>query len=120
MQIKTFDNVEQIHKIWNDETWIRYSTILTEMGLVDLTPEQKKVLFPKVPDYFIINDKVYKPEVVSHLEKYWRQVDSSSFYRIDLQEIIEPNIINEVNKELRKTKPLTWTRATLGFVFYSD
>lgn len=47
MKIKTFDSEEQIHKIWNDEAWIRYNTILTEMRSVKLTPEQKKSTFPK-------------------------------------------------------------------------
>lgn len=102
MKIKTFDAIDQIHKIWNDETWIRYNTILNEMGSVNLTPEQKKVLFPIVPDYFIINGKVYKPDIASHLEKYGRQIDSSSFYQIDLKEIIDSDTLNEVNKQLRK------------------
>ena len=102
MKIKTFDAIDQIHKIWNDETWIRYNTILNEMGSVNLTPEQKKVLFPIVPDYFIINGKVYKPDIASHLEKYGRQIDSSSFYQIDLKEITDSDTLNEVNKQLRK------------------
>lgn len=102
MKIKTFDTIDQIHKIWNDSTWIRYNTILNEMGSVNLTPEQKKVLFPIVPDYFIINGKVYKPDIASHLEKYGRQIDSSSFYRIDLHEITDSDTLNEVNKQLRK------------------
>ena len=102
MKIKTFDTIDQIHQIWNDETWIRYNTILTEMGSDNLTPEQKKVLFPIVPDYFIINGKVYKPDIASHLEKYGRQIDSSSLYRIDLHEITDSDTLNEVNKQLRK------------------
>lgn len=102
MKIKTFDNKEQIHQIWNDDAWIRYNTILTEMSPVGLTPEQKKVLFPTVPDYFIIDGKVYKPEITSHLEKYGQQIDSSSFYQIDLQEITDSDIIKEVNEQLRK------------------
>ena len=102
MKIKTFDTINQIHQIWNDETWIRYNTILNEMGSVNLTPEQKKVLFPIVPDYFIINGKVYKPDIASHLEKYGRQIDSSSFYQITLNEINDSDTLNEVNKQLRK------------------
>lgn len=46
MKIKTFDTINQIHQIWNDETWIRYNTILNEMGSVNLTPEQKKSIVP--------------------------------------------------------------------------
>ena len=72
------------------------------MGSVNLTPEQKKVLFPIVPDYFIINGKVYKPDIASHLEKYGRQIDSSSFYQITLNEINDSDTLNEVNKQLRK------------------
>lgn len=102
MKIKTFDTIDQIHQIWNDETWIRYNTILTEMGSVTLTLEQKEALFPKVPDYFIVDDKAYKPEIDSHLEKYGQKVDSYSFYQIELYEVARPSDINEVNKQLRK------------------
>lgn len=102
MKIKTFDTIDQIHKIWNDETWIRYNTILTEMGSVTLTPEQKEALFPVVPDYFIVDGKAYKPEIDSHLEKYGQKVDSSSFYQIELYEVARPSDIDEVNKQLRK------------------
>lgn len=102
MKIKTFDSEEQIHKIWNDEAWIRYNTILTEMGSVNLTPEQKKVLFPKIPDYFIIDRKVYKPEIAEHLEKYGQKIDSCSFFRIELREVNDSDTINEVNEQLRK------------------
>lgn len=102
MKIKTFDTIDQIHQIWNDETWIRYNTILTEMGSVTLTPEQKETLFPEVPDYFIVDGKAYKPEIDSHLEKYNQKVDSSSFYQIELYEVARSSDINEVNKQLRK------------------
>ena len=102
MKIKTFDNFEQIHQIWNDETWIRYNTILTEMSPIGLTPQQKEALFPEVPDYFVVNDTVYKPEVDSQLEKYGHKVDSSSFYQIELYEIARPSDIKEVNEQLRK------------------
>lgn len=116
MKIKTFDTIDQIHKIWNDETWIRYNTILNEMGSVNLTPEQKKVLFPIVPDYFIINGKVYKPDIASHLEKYGRQIDSSSFYQIDLKEITDSDTLNEVNKQLRKEGREELKRSTVSWL----
>ena len=102
MKIKTFDTIDQIHQIWNDETWIRYNTILTEMGSVTLTLEQKEALFPEVPDYFIVDGKAYKPEIDSHLEKYGQKVDSSSFYQIELYEVARPSDIDEVNEQLRK------------------
>lgn len=102
MKIKTFDTIDQIHQIWNDETWIRYNTILNEMGVINLTPEQKEALFPEVPDYFIVDGKVYKPDIADHVECYSGKVDSCSFYRIDLHEITDSDTLNEVNKQLRK------------------
>lgn len=102
MKIKTFDNEEQIHQIWNDGTWIRYQTILNEMGMIDLTPEQEEALFPEVPNYFIIDGKVYKPNIADHVEYYGRKIDECSYYRITLNETTDSDIINEVNKQLRK------------------
>lgn len=102
MKIKTFDNEEQIHQIWNNSTWIRYNTILNEMGMIDLTPEQEEALFPEVPDYFIVDGKVYKPTIADHVEYYGRKVDECSYYRITLNETTDSDIINEVNEQLRK------------------
>lgn len=102
MKIKTFDNEEQIHQIWNDRTWIRYQTILNEMGMIDLTPEQEEALFPEVPDYFIIGGKVYKPTIADHVEYYSGKVDGCSYYRITLNETTDSDTFNEVNKQLRK------------------
>ena len=86
MKIKTFDNIDQIHQIWNNSTWIRYNTILNEMGMIDLTPEQEEALFPEVPDDFIIGDKVYEPTIADHVEYYSGKVDGCSYYRITLKE----------------------------------
>lgn len=102
MKIKTFDNIEQIHQIWNDSTWIRYNTILNEMGIIDLTPEQEEALFPEVPDYFIVDGKVYKPTIADHVEYYGRRIDECSFFRITLQEVNDLEIIKKVNEQLRK------------------
>lgn len=102
MKIKTFDNEEQIHQIWNDSTWIRYNTILNEMGMIDLTPEQEEALFPEVPDYFIIDGKVYKPTIADHVEYYGRKIDECSYYRITLNETTDSDTLNEVNTQLRK------------------
>lgn len=102
MKIKTFDNIDQIHKIWNDSTWIRYNTILNEMGMIDLTPEQEEALFPEIPDYFIVDGKVYKPTIADHVEYYSGKVDGCSYYRITLNEITDSDTLNEVNKQLRK------------------
>ncbi len=102
MKIKTFDNIEQIHQIWNDSTWIRYNTILNEMGMIDLTPEQEEALFPEVPDYFIVDGKVYKPTTADHVEYYGRRIDECSFFRITLQEVNDSDIIKKVNEQLRK------------------
>ena len=102
MKIKTFDNEEQIHQIWNDRTWIRYNTILNEMGMIDLTPEQEEALFPEVPDYFIIGYKVYEPTIADHVEYYSGKIDGCSYYRITLNETTDSDTIKEVNKQLRK------------------
>lgn len=102
MKIKTFDNIDQIHQIWNNSTWIRYNTILNEMGMIDLIPEQEDALFPEVPDYFIIDGKVYKPTIADHVEYYSGKVDDCSYYRITLNETTDSDTIKEVNKQLRK------------------
>lgn len=102
MKIKTFDNIDQIHQIWNNSTWIRYNTILNEMGMIDLTPEQEEALFPEVPDYFIVDGKVYKPTIADHVEYYSGKVDDCSYYRITLNETTDSDTLNEVNKQLRK------------------
>lgn len=102
MKIKTFDTIDQIHKIWNNSTWIRYNTILNEMGMIDLTPEQEEALFPEVPDYFIVDGKVYKPTIAEHVEYYSGKVDDCSYYRITLNETTDSDTLNEVNKQLRK------------------
>ena len=102
MKIKTFDNIDQIHQIWNNSTWIRYNTILNEMGMIDLTPEQEEALFPEVPDYFIVDGKIYKPTIADHVEYYSGKVDDCSYYRITLNETTDSDTFNEVNKQLRK------------------
>lgn len=102
MKIKTFDNIDQIHQIWNNSTWIRYNIVLNEMGMIDLTPEQEEALFPEVPDYFIIDGKVYKPTIADHVEYYGRKVDECSYYRITLNETTDSDTLNEVNEQLRK------------------
>lgn len=102
MKIKTFDTIDQIHQIWNDSTWIRYNTILNEMGMIDLTPEQEEALFPEVPDYFIVDGKVYKPTIAEHVEYYSGKVDDCSYYRITLNETTDSDTLNKVNEQLRK------------------
>lgn len=102
MKIKTFDNIDQIHQIWNNSTWIRYNTILNEMGVIDLTPEQEEALFPEVPDYFIVDGKVYKPTIAEHVEYYSGKIDDCSYYRITLNETTDSDTIKEVNEQLRK------------------
>ena len=102
MKIKTFDTIDQIHQIWNDSTWIRYNTILNEMGMIDLTPEQEEALFPEVPDYFIVDGKVYKPTIAEHVEYYSGKVDDCSYYGITLNETTDSDTLNKVNEQLRK------------------
>ena len=54
----------------DDETWIHYHQTKRIMlrKSMSLTDKQEETLFPEIPDYAIINDKVYKLEEVSHLE----------------------------------------------------
>ena len=89
-KIRKFDSIDEIHKIWNDETFILYHQIerLMLRAHVNLTTEQEEKLFPEIPDYAIIDDKVYKLEEISHLEwTPFRDVDSSSYCEIELIEI---------------------------------
>lgn len=116
MKIKTFDNIDQIHQIWNNSTWIRYNTILNEMGMIDLTPEQEEALFPEVPDYFIVDGKIYKPTIADHVEYYSGKVDDCSYYRITLNEITDSDTLNEVNKQLRKEGREELKRSTVSWL----
>ena len=72
------------------------------MGMIDLTPEQEEALFPEVPDYFIVDGKIYKPTIADHIEYYSGKVDDCSYYRITLNETTDSDTFNEVNKQLRK------------------
>ena len=97
MKVKTFNSIEEVHKIWNDETWIRYNEIKSALPSgVCLTEEQEEKLFPSMPDYIVINNTVYKPDVSEHLERYGRKVDSCSFYRVELNPVTDPNIIDSI------------------------
>lgn len=90
----------------NDAFWVvlssTYYTARTSMTATDLTPEQEEALFPEVPDYFIIDGKVYKPTIADHVEYYGRKVDECSYYRITLNETTDSDTLNEVNEQLRK------------------
>ena len=91
-KIRKFNSIEEIHKIWNDESWIRYNQIerLMLRAHVNLTTEQEDILFPVIPDYAIIKNKVYKVEENSHLEwTPFRDVDSSSYCEIELNRIYD-------------------------------
>lgn len=100
-QIRKFNSIEEIHKIWNDETFIRYNQIerLMLKAHINLTPEQEEKLFPEIPDYAIINDKVYSIEECSHLEwTPFRDVDGCSYCEIELTEIKDKNEIEDILK----------------------
>ena len=104
MLIRKFKSIDEIHKIWNDETWIRYHQIERQMlrAHINLTTEQEEKLFPEIPDYAIIDDKVYKLEENSHLEwTPFRDVDSCSYCEIELIQITNhdesKDIINTYN-----------------------
>ena len=90
--VAEFESADKIHKIWNDDTFILYHKIknLMSEAHVKLTHEQKDVLFPVIPDYAIIKNKVYKVEENSHLKwTPFRDVDSSSFCEIELNRIYD-------------------------------
>ena len=100
-QIRKFNSIDEIHKIWNDETFIRYHQIerLMLKAHIDLTPEQEEKLFPEIPDYAIINDKVYTLEECSHLEwTPFKDVDTCSYYEIELTEIKDKNEVENILK----------------------
>ena len=62
----------------------------------------KRKLFPEVPDYFIVDGKVYKPTIAEHVEYYSGKVDDCSYYRITLNETTDSDTLNKVNEQLRK------------------
>lgn len=97
--IAEFESADEIHKIWNDETFILYNQIKRLMSKADisLTFEQKDKLFPEIPDYAIINNKVYKLEENSHLEwTPFRDVDSSSFCEIELNRVYDKDVADGI------------------------
>lgn len=99
MLIRKFNSIDEIHKIWNDETWIRYHQIERQMlrAHINLTTEQEEKLFPEIPDYAIINNKVYKLEENSHLEwTPFKDVDSSSFCEIELNRVYDKNVADGI------------------------
>ena len=64
---------------------------------LSLNNNQKNKLFPEIPDYAIIDDKVYKLEENSHLEwTPFRDVDSSSFCEIELTQVNDKNVADEI------------------------
>lgn len=108
MKTRTFNSINDVHKIWNDETWIRYNQILKSLPTgVNLTKEQENQLFPDVPDYVIVGDNLYSIELDTHLEMYQGSVDSSSFCSVELTKIDDKNIIDKyLNTPSRKMKLL--------------
>ena len=97
--VAKFNSVDEIHEIWNDNTFILYNQIKRLMSKADisLTFEQKDKLFPEIPDYAIINNKVYKLEENSHLEwTPFRDVDSSSFCEIELNRVYDKDVADGI------------------------
>ena len=98
-KIRKFKSIDEIHKIWNNETFILYNQITRLMlrAHVNLTTEQEEKLFPEIPDYAIINDKVYELEENSHLEwTPFRDVDGCSYCEIELTQINDVDEINNI------------------------
>lgn len=108
MKTRTFNSIDDVHKTWNDETWIRYNQILESLPTgVNLTKEQENQLFPQIPDYVIVGDNIYSIELDTHLEKQHGSVDSSSFCSVELTKIDDENIIDQyLNTPSRKMKLL--------------
>ena len=99
--IGEFDSIDEIHKIWNDETFILYNQIKRLMlkANLELTFEQKDKLFPELPDYAIIKNKVYKVEENSHLEwTPFRDVDGCSYCEIELTQVNDKDIADRIIK----------------------
>lgn len=110
MLVKKFNSIDEIHKIWNDETWIKYNKIerLMISGHVPFTDKQKDELFPDIPDYAIIEDKVYKLEELSHLEiTPFRGIDSSSYCEIELTKVKDIEEQNKIIKLYESNKKIT-------------
>ena len=73
-KIRKFNSIEEIHKIWNDETFILYNQVerLMLRANISLTPEQEEKLFPEIPDYAIINNKIYSlSQMARHCRRQW-------------------------------------------------
>lgn len=97
--VAELNSFDEIHEIWNDDTFILYNQIKRLMSKADisLTFEQKDKLFPEIPDYAIINNKVYKLEENSHLEwTPFRDVDSSSFCEIELNRVYDKDVADGI------------------------
>ena len=98
-KIRKFNSIDEIHKIWNDDSFIRYNQIQRQMlrANINLTTEQEEKLFPEIPDYVIIDDKVYSTEEYSHLEwTPFRDVDGSSFCEIELTQINDKDVADGI------------------------
>lgn len=98
-KIRKFNSIEEIHKIWNDETFILYNQIerLMLKAHINLTPEQKEKLFPEIPDYAIIDNKVYSLEECSHLEwTPFRDVDGCSYCEIELTQVNDKDVADRI------------------------
>lgn len=110
MLVKKFNSIDEIHKIWNDETWIKYNKIKRLMlnGYQTLTDKQKDKLFPDIPDYAIITNDVYKLEELSHIELTpFRDIDSSSYCEIELTKVKDIEEKNKIIKLYESNKKIT-------------
>lgn len=98
-KIRKFESIDEIHKIWNDETFILYHQIerLMLRAHINLTTEQEEKLFPEIPDYAIIDDKVYSLEECSHLEwTPFRDVDGCSYCEIELTQVNDKDVADRI------------------------
>ena len=101
MLIRKFDSIDEIHKILNERAWFRYKTLnrLMEASNLPLDPQQEEHIFPKVPEYAIINDHVYKMKGPSDPKwEPYKFICGYLCFSIDIKEIKN---IDEVNKIIK-------------------
>ena len=114
MLIRKFDSIDEIHKIWSERAWFRYKTLhrLMEASNLPLDPQQEEHIFPKVPEYAIINEHVYKMKGPSDPKwEPYKFICGYLCFSIDIKEIKNIDEVNKIiklyesnNKSNKKTK----------------
>lgn len=96
--IQKFNNEDEIHQIWNDDTYITYVTAINTLHTYthELSKRKRNELFPHVPDYVVIAEKIYETNISSHTEIYQGKIDSATFFRINLTPISSDHFLTEL------------------------